>query len=117
MTAYQYDIEFHSTDKHSNADRFSRLPIPQPQTKQYVAPSSVFNFTQIACLPVTTEILKRATADDQLLSLVLNYVQRGWSANVAAELKPFSLKRTELSAEAGCLLWGVRVVVQKAGSA
>ena len=114
LSAHQYDIEFRATEKHCNADGFSRLPVPPTQPKQDVAPSSVFNLTQIASLPVDAEILRRATRDDCLLSRVLTYVQRGWPSTVDTELKVFASKKTELSVEAGCLLWGIRVVVPQA---
>ena len=114
LSAYQYDIEFRSTNQHCNADGFSRLPLPPTQPTQDVAPASVFNLTQIASLPVDAETLRRATRDDRLLSRVLTYVQRGWPSHVDSELKGFASKKTELSVEAGCLLWGMRVVVPKA---
>lgn len=74
----------------------------------------MLNLTQIASLPVDAETLRRATRDDRLLSHVLTYVQRGWPSHVDSELKGFASKKTELSVEVGCLLWGMRVVVPKA---
>ena len=62
----------------------------------------------------TLATLIRATRDDRLLSRVLTYVQRGWPVKVDSELKTFASKKTELSVEAGCLLWGMRVVVPHA---
>ena len=114
LSAYQYDIEFRATDKHCNADGLSRLPLPPTQSKVDVAPASVFNLTQIASLPVDAEDLRRATKDDPLLSRVLTYLQRGWPSNVDSELKVFASKKAELSVEAGCMLWGMRVVVPQA---
>ena len=114
LLAYQYDIEFRSTNQHCNVDGFSRLPLPPTQLTQDVAPASVFNLTQIASLPVNADTLRRATRDDYLLSCVLTYVQRVWPSHVDSELKGFASKKTELSVEAGCLLWGTRVVVPKA---
>ena len=114
LSAYQYDIQFRSIDEHSNADGFSRLPMPVPEPVQDVAPASVFNMTQIACLPVDADYLQKATREDPLLSQVLTYTQNGWASTVDPELKPYSTKHTELTVEAGCLLWGIRVVVPKA---
>ena len=111
LSAYQYDIEFRATEKHCNADGFSRLPVPPTQPKQDVAPESVFNLMQIASLPVDAETLRRATGEDRVLSRVLTYVQRGWPSTVDSEFKVFVSRKTELSVEAGCLLWGMRVVV------
>ena len=38
LSAYQYDIEFRLTDRHSNADGFPRLPVPPSQTKKRCGP-------------------------------------------------------------------------------
>jgi len=113
LYAYEYDIQFRPTDEHCNADGFSRLPMPVPEPVQDVAPSTVFNLTQIACLPVDADDLRKATREDTLLSRVLTYTQNGWPSTVDAELKPYSTKRTELTVKAGCLLWEIRVVVAK----
>ena len=74
LSAYQHDIEYRSTDRHSNTDGFSRLPMLPSQTKQDVAPSSVFNLTQIARLPIDANGLQKATREYALLSRVVNYV-------------------------------------------
>ena len=36
---------------------------------------------------------------------------RGWPSSVPSDLKPFHLRREELTVEEDCLLWGVRVVL------
>ncbi len=52
-----------------------------------------------------------------MISRVYQYVQHGWSnsVDVGAELKPYLMKRSELSTEAGCILWGSRIVVPPQG--
>ena len=111
LTAYQYDIEFRSTHEHSNADGFSRLPLQDESNLEYLSATSIFNLSQIELLPVDSDKLKRATQTDPCLSKVVTYTQRGWSDKVDPELEPFSTRRNELTVEAGCLLWGMRVVV------
>ena len=98
-------------DKHCNADGFSRIPVPPTQSKQDVAPESVFNLTQIASLPVDAETVRKATRENRVLSRVVTYEQRGWLSTVDSEFKVFASRKAELSVEAGCLLWGMRVVV------
>ena len=113
LAAYQYDLEFRGTAQHCNADGFSRLPLPTCETGEdpTAVNVAIFNLQQIETLPVDAKQLKQATLSDPLLSKVLLYTQKGWPAEYSGELKPYFHKRHELSVEAGCLLWGVRVVV------
>ena len=63
--------------------------------------------------PVTAYDIQAATQKDPLLSKVLQYVSRGWPENNmgGADLSPFFTRRTELSLQGGCILWGSRVIV------
>ena len=66
---------------------------------------------QIQAMPVTAEQIQAATRRDPVLSQVFRYVQNGWPATVNDKYKPFYKHKDELSIEAGCLLWGNRVIV------
>ena len=92
-------------------DGFSRLPLQDESNLEYLSATSIFNLSQIELLPVDSDKLKRATQTDPCLSKVVTYTQRGWPDKVDPELEPFSTRRNELTVEAGCLLWGIRVVV------
>ena len=70
---------------------------------------SEFRLPQLEQIPVTTAVLRNATAKDPVLSRVLEYI--GWPADTTEELKSFRDKRGELTAEQGCILWGTRVVI------
>ena len=48
---------------------------------------------------------------DPVLAKVLNYTQNGWPSSVGPELKPFFDQRLEITVEAGCLMWGIKVVI------
>ena len=51
-----------------------------------------------------------------MLSQVLQFVLQGWPSEVEEEaLKPYFIRREELSVQAGCLLWEARVVVPLKG--
>ena len=110
LTAYNYDIQFRPSDKHGNADGLSRLPVPYKDIND-TSPATLFNILQVNTIPVNPDLLKRATAVDPVLSKVLRYVQGGWPHHVSPDLKPFFQRKDELVIEAGCLMWGIRVVI------
>ena len=107
LSAYNYSIEFRPTTAHANADGLSHLPLG---TRHPASTDSVFTIGQIQALPVTAEQIATATA---VLSRVLHFVREGWPAEVSKELEPFARHRNELSTEANCLLWGIRVIIPK----
>ena len=72
---------------------------------------AVFNLQQLHSLPVTAAKLTTATRSDKLLSPVYRYVTKGWPDDVDFSLAPFVARKTELTVEGGCVLWGIRVVV------
>ena len=111
LSAYQYDIEYRSTTAHSNADGFSRLPLQGQEIVKHLSSESMFNLSQIEFLPIDADKLRRATQTDPVLSKVRQYMLSGWPDAICPELKPYATRHYELTVEAGCLLWGMRVVV------
>ena len=49
---------------------------------------------------------------DQIFGKVLLLTQKGWPAKVNNNLKPYWIRRDEISIESSCLLWGVRVLAR-----
>ena len=114
LSAYSYNIEFRPTKSHANADGLSRLPLSQPAVEDpQPSVSSVFSVSQIQALPVSAPKLQRATRTDPKLSRVYKYTLSGWPEQVPEDLKPFWHRRWELTVEAGCVIWGIRVLVPK----
>ena len=112
LSAYQYDIEFKRTAAHANADGLSRLPLPVTGTGDSIGVDvDVFNIAQIEALPVTFDQLEQATRRDVDLSQVWQYVQLGWPDVVQERLKPYSIRRDELTLQGNVLMWGIRVIV------
>ena len=111
LAAYSYDIEFRSTDKHANADGLSRLPLHHVEPLGYTSEPSVFNLQQIGSLPVTAAKLAAATRNDRELSRVYQYLTKGWPREVESSLSTYAAKKSELTVEGGCILWGVRVII------
>ena len=110
LSAYNYSIEFRPTAAHANADGLSRIPLG---TRHPASTDSIFTIGQIQALPVTAEQIATATRQDVVLSRVLNFVKEGWPEEVSKELEPFARRQHELSTEANCLLWGIRVIIPK----
>ena len=72
--------------------------------------------SQVEYLPVTVTQLKRATAQDPQLSKVLQFTKFCWPSRLSqnqsfAVLKPYWTRRSELTTESACLLWGTRVII------
>ena len=52
-----------------------------------------------------------ATRTDPLLSRVYRYIIRGLPCKVEESLNLYLVKKSELTVEGGCVLWGIRVVI------
>ena len=114
LSAYNYEIQYKPTESHSNADGLSRLPLPVMQDSDVGGEGvRIFNISQILSLPVTSKDVQQATKLDPILSKVLRYTRDGWPTQVPDELKHYYSKKDEISIEADCLLWGIRVIVPK----
>ncbi len=97
LSAYHYDIEFHPTGKHVNADGLSRLPLDGvPPEDSYSDP--------MEALPVTVRQLRAATGSDPLLSKVYRYTRDSWPREILTWLRPYSDRQNELTVEEGCVL-------------
>ena len=116
LSAYSYDLEFRPTQRHSNADGLSRLPVVSKDRDDSsdVPETAIFNISQVHSLPVTAMQLQRATRRDPILSKVFLLMQQGWPGVVSDDLKPYQSRQAELGTEGGCILWGIRVVVPQA---
>jgi len=83
-------------------------------TETFEDAMNVFNVAQVETLPLISQQIATATRKDPLLSQVYRYSQLGWPMEVPEVLLPFWNRKTELSIEQGCLLWGIQVgILQK----
>ena len=94
----------------ANADALSHLPLQSTDTKRQPE-TDIFTVRQIEALPITSAQLKRVTGCDPILSKVLQYIKQGWPDEVEETLKPYWNRRTELTLEDDCVMWGIRVVI------
>ena len=88
----------------------SRLPLPMTWSPKCENVECYFLDTEVVT-NVTSQMIKKETQLDPVLSQVYNYVISGWPHVVDPSLVPFKTRQDELSTRHGCLLWGARVIV------
>ena len=113
LSAYDYTIVFKPTQLHGNVDGLSRLLLLVNRETKELSEPSIFNVRQIENLPVTAIQLRAATRHDPILAKVLLYIKHSWSTEVPENLKPYWTRRTEITVEGDCLMWGIRVIIPK----
>ena len=113
LLGYQYTLEFRSTEKHDNADCFSRLPRDTTVSAEAGLDRGTvtFNLHQIKKTPVSAKQLALATSADPVLSKVMRYCRDGWPTEVPVELQSYFRKKEEISMESNCLFRGTRVII------
>uniref|UniRef100_A0A452IQH5 Gypsy retrotransposon integrase-like protein 1 n=1 Tax=Gopherus agassizii TaxID=38772 RepID=A0A452IQH5_9SAUR len=112
LSAHTYEIKYRKSTLHGNADGLSRLPLPVKH--QDSAQKEIFYFEQVENTPITATQIKKATRVDPVLSQVMDLVMHGKSRQtspVSPDLVTYMSRRTELSVQSGCLLWGRRVII------
>ena len=110
LMAYNYVIEYKKSADHANADALSRLP--QASGDNTAEEGSIFYFSHLEELPVSANDIENATMKDPVLSKVWSYTMNGWPDHMQDEaMRPYFVRRQELSAEQGCILWGQRVII------
>eukprot|EP00066_Takifugu_rubripes_P012215 XP_011601481.1 PREDICTED: uncharacterized protein K02A2.6-like [Takifugu rubripes] len=114
LRAYEYTIVYKEGRYHCNADALSRLPLPEVTEEELEERVLMLESSDITL--VTADQVKAWTDADPVLSRVREMVQNGWSSKEKREeFGPYEVRKYELSIKDGCVLWGSRVVVPKAG--
>ena len=105
LQGYDYDIEYKSSKSHANCDGLSRLPYSHGEELPDSDSAEIYNLSQLDSLPVCANDVKRETRRDPTLSKVLDFTMNGWTYKPQDEiLKPFYMRRHELSVQNGCLM-------------
>ena len=109
-TAYDYQLK-HKPGSENSADGLSRLPLISNDLS-YVPADIDMLFSIIENSVVNACDVKRETQKDECLVKVYEYCLNGWpEESVSNDFKPYKNRKTELSLENGCILWGSRVVI------
>lgn len=62
--------------------------------------------------PIDHEQIAKVTSKDSILIKVLENTMNGWPSHITDDnIKPYFIKRNELSVDKGCLCWGLKVVI------
>ena len=117
LAMYDYTLRFKPTEAHANADALSRLPLSFKPATVPMPAETVLLLETLDESPVSSVDIQTWTRRDPALSRVLHYVERGWPDMPESdpELKPYRNRRSELSVQDGCILWGNRVIIPPPG--
>lgn len=117
LTAYNYTIEYIDS-KRNSADYLSRtggeggLAETHEELAECEDRATYVNFVVDGDLPVTLSDIRRETACDPHLAIVVRYVMNGWPRKITdVNLKSFFNCRSQLSYENGILMRGHKVVI------
>ena len=95
----------------------SRLPLPNQPSSTPVPSELVLLIENLDQAPITANQIAAWTKKDPVLSKVMQYLMMGWPSAGEGELKPYNYwnRHIELSVHAGCIIWGMHVVVPSQG--
>ena len=111
---YDYDICYRSTKAHGNADMLSRLPMPHTKQDEKEAEEEYVQSVDIENTGLTARMIESYTRKDHILLKVLHYVKNGWpvrETDFNEVIIAYWNRRSELSVELGCIIWGCRVII------
>ena len=113
LSSYQYQIEFKPSAEVASSDALSRLQMQY--RKDASVEDKIFQVSAIELRehPVSVLEIVGQTARNPVLAKALAMTQNGWPVHVCSTpgLKPFCLRKDELSVEQGCLMCGLRTII------
>jgi hypothetical protein len=110
LMGHDYEIQYKSGKDHGNCDGLSHLPGGSDNFLGHEQSINYFSF--VDQLPVSAKQVAEATRKDPVLSRVMSYVMGGWPEHCTdQELKPYFRRKSEMSCDHGCLMWGMRVII------
>ena len=96
----------------------SRLPAPGILEESPVPADVVLTLEQLDTTTITSTMVREWTRKDPVLAQVVRLLEEGWPDTMKSEeLSPYYHRRTELSLQDGCVLWGARVLIPAPGLA
>ena len=117
LGAYSYTIHYREGKENVCADAMSRLPHKTQVANPPRAVELVHLMEYLDTTPTTCTQIRRWTDHDPVMSRVREWILTGWPEKgvVDSHYLPFERRKTELSTENGCILWGNRVVIPLKG--
>ena len=116
LSGYSYKLMYQDDPSNGNADGLSRLPLPTKVKNVPVPGDIMFVMDHLDNTPVKVKDIDRWTSQDPILSAVRHQVMSGWpNPDNCVEFKPYRSRKTQLSCQDGCILWGSRVIIPPQG--
>lgn len=113
LSGYDFSLVYKPGSSISNADGLSRLPLNTTDTDTEDSLNEVLYIESSEDLPITADVIAKATMKDPILSKIVTWTLRGWPLqnSETREFTPFSSRQSAISYYKGCLLWGTRVII------
>ena len=111
LSAYNYKLCYCSGNENNNADCTSKLHFDNKSYEKYSVIENHVFLTERIHAPVTAKEVALYTNRDSMLSKVINCINYGWPKKTEEQLKPYFGRKSELSVEDSCILWGGRFVM------
>ena len=109
LSAYRYKIRTRKSQDNANADMLSRLTTNK--SSQLAQELQINHFTVLEEMPISADDIADETRKDKTLARIYHYIMNGWPKEQDSDIAPYYTRCDELSAEQGCILWGLRVVI------
>ena len=113
LSAYDFTMEHIKGSDNFVADGLSRVPEPLSDVDEAFLIHVTNEFCCDPCgdIPISADDVDKATADDEVLRVVMRYMRSDWPDDVTDTVKPYYRVRHDLTLERGCILWKNRVVI------
>ena len=104
LAAYEYTMAFRTSKQHANANAMSRLPLRETLKLSPDLPEVILMMENLDNSPISSHDIAVRTKRDPLMSQVYRYIQEGWPTTYDEELKPYAVRKEELSTQHGCIV-------------
>lgn len=114
LSAYSYKVKYIPSKENICADYMSRASLKEFTKVTDLEEGEnvlVIDEELLRQLPLTAKTVAQETKKDSILSKVLLLTREGWPSKCPDNLHPYFIRKTELTVEQGCLLWGSRVII------
>lgn len=116
LSAYNYIVQYVSSENNTVADYFSRAPLPTARIDlcedANVDLDYALKFLDETSAAITVRDIKQLTERDATLQTVIRYMMRGWPRKIRCKsVLPYFQCKSDLQLENGCLFRGHRIVI------
>lgn len=110
LSSFDYEIRFCKGSENVTADGLSRLPLICDKPVEQIN----YSFSYAESLPLKAKDIAFATKKDATLIQVKELILNHWPEEYCPEdLLPYFRRKSELSLDNDCIVWGNRIVIPK----